>query len=146
LAADTDGRLVRVMEECVDGEYQTFKSRDGAYVREHFFGRDPVLLERVSRMSDDEIWRLNRGGLDQQKVYAAYHDAVHHAGQPTVILAKTIKGYGMGGSGEGQMITHQAKKMTEEALLAYRDRFELPLTDEQVRHAEYYMPPEDSPE
>jgi pyruvate dehydrogenase E1 component len=146
LAADTDGRLVKVMEECVDGEYQTFKSRDGAYVREHFFGRDPVLLDRVSHMSDDEIWLLNRGGLDQQKVYAAYHDAVHVRGRPTVILAKTIKGYGMGVSGEGQMITHQAKKMTEDALLAFRDRFELPLTDEQVRAAEYYKPPEDSPE
>src|SRR2546421_1880482 len=146
LAADTDGRLVRVMEESVDGEYQTYKSRDGAYVREHFFGKDPVLLERVSQMSDDEIWLLNRGGLDQQKVYAAYHEAVGHTGQPTVILAKTIKGYGMGASGEGQMVTHQAKKMTEDALLAFRDRFELPLTDEQVRAAEYYKPPEDSPE
>ena len=146
LEADTDGRLVAVMNECVDGDYQTFKSRDGAYVREHFFGRDPVLLDRVSHMSDDEIWKLNRGGLDQQKVYAAYHEAAHHTGQPTVILAKTIKGYGMGVSGEGQMITHQAKKMTEEALLAYRDRFELPLTDEQVRRAEYYMPPENSDE
>ena len=146
LAADNDGRLVRVMEECVDGDYQTFKSRDGAYVREHFFGRDPVLLERVAHMSDDEIWLLNRGGHDQQKVYAAYHAAVNHQRQPTVILAKTIKGYGMGVSGEGQMITHQAKKMTEAALLAFRDRFELPLTDEQVRAAEYYKPPEDSPE
>jgi pyruvate dehydrogenase E1 component len=146
LAADTDGRLVKVMEECVDGEYQTFKSRDGAYVREHFFGRDPVLLERVEHMSDEEIWLLNRGGLDQQKVFAAYHDAVRHTGQPTVILAKTIKGYGMGVSGEGQMITHQAKKMTEDALLTFRDRFELPLTDDQVRAAEYYKPPEDSPE
>ncbi len=146
LAADTDGRLVKVMEECVDGEYQTFKSRDGAYVREQFFGRDPVLLERVSHMSDEEIWLLNRGGLDQQKVYAAYHDAVRHTGQPTVILAKTIKGYGMGASGEGQMITHQAKKMTEDALRVFRDRFELPLTDEQVRDAEYYKPPEDSAE
>ncbi len=146
LAADTDGRLVKVMEECVDGEYQTFKSRDGAYVREHFFGRDPVLLERVEHMSDEEIWLLNRGGLDQQKVYAAYHEAARHTGQPTVILAKTIKGYGMGVSGEGQMITHQAKKMTEDALLTFRDRFELPLTDEQVRAAEYYKPPEDSPE
>src|SRR5947209_7476942 len=146
LAEDTDGRLVRVMEESVDGEYQTYKSRDGAYVREHFFGKDPVLLERVAHMSDEEIWRLNRGGLDQQKVYAAYHEAARHVGQPTVILAKTIKGYGMGASGEGQMITHQAKKMTEDALLAFRDRFELPLTDEQVRKAEYYMPPEDSEE
>src|SRR5947199_3744531 len=146
LAADTDGRLVKVMEECVDGDYQTFKSRDGTYVREHFFGKDPVLLERVSGMSDDEIWLLNRGGLDQQKVYAAYHEAVRHTGQPTVILAKTIKGYGMGASGEGQMVTHQAKKMTEEALLAFRDRFELPLSDEQVRAAEYYKPPDDAPE
>ena len=146
LAEDTDGRLVKVMEDCVDGEYQTFKSRDGAYVREHFFGRDPVLLERVAHMSDEEIWLLNRGGLDQQKVYAAYHEAVRHTGQPTVIIAKTIKGYGMGASGEGQMITHQAKKMTEDALRAFRDRFELPLTDEQVRDAEYYKPPDDSPE
>ena len=146
LAADVDDRLVRVMEECVDGDYQTFKSRDGAYVREHFFGRDPVLLERVAHMSDDEIWLLNRGGHDQQKVYAAYHAAVRHRGQPTVILAKTIKGYGMGVSGEGQMITHQAKKMTEDALLQFRDRFELPLTDEQVRAAEYYKPPDDAPE
>ena len=146
LAADTDGALVRVMDECVDGEYQTFKSRDGAYVREHFFGRDPRLLKRVEHMSDDEIWRLNRGGHDQQKVYAAYHEAVRHTGQPTVILAKTIKGYGMGASGEGQMITHQAKKMTEDALLTFRDRFELPLTDEQVREVDYYRPPDDTPE
>ncbi len=146
LAEDSDGRLVKVMEESVDGEYQTYKSRDGAYVREYFFGKDPVLLERVSHMSDEEIWLLNRGGLDQQKVYAAYHEAVRHTGQPTVILAKTIKGYGMGVSGEGQMITHQAKKMTEDALLAFRDRFELPLSDEQVRAAEYYKPPDDSPE
>jgi pyruvate dehydrogenase E1 component len=146
LAQDTDGRLLKVMEDSLDGEYQTYKSRDGAYVREHFFGKDPVLLERVAHMSDDEIWLLNRGGLDQQKVYAAYYDAVRHKGQPTVILAKTIKGYGMGASGEGQMVTHQAKKMTEDALLAFRDRFELPLSDEQVQGAEYYKPPDDSPE
>jgi pyruvate dehydrogenase E1 component len=146
LAQDPDGRLVRVMDECVDGDYQTFKSRDGAYVREKFFGRDPVLLDRVKDMSDEEIWLLNRGGHDQQKVFAAYHAAVNHSGQPTVVLAKTIKGYGMGVSGEGQMITHQAKKMTEEALLAFRDRFELPLSDEQARAAEYYRPPEDSAE
>jgi pyruvate dehydrogenase E1 component len=146
LAQDLDGRLGRVMEECVDGDYQTFKSRDGGYVREHFFGRDPALLERVKDMSDEDIWRLNRGGHDQQKVYAAYHAAVNHTGQPTVILAKTIKGYGMGVSGEGQMITHQAKKMTEDALLTFRDRFELPLGDEAVRNAEYYKPPDDSPE
>jgi pyruvate dehydrogenase E1 component len=146
LAADVDGALVKVMEDVVDGDYQTFKSRDGAFVREHFFGRDPRLLERVAHMSDDEIWLLNRGGHDQQKVYAAYDAAVKHTGAPTVILAKTIKGYGMGVSGEGQMITHQAKKMTEAALVAFRDRFDLPLTDEQVRDAEYYKPPADSPE
>jgi pyruvate dehydrogenase E1 component len=146
LAADRDGALVKVMEDCVDGDYQTFKSRDGAYVREHFFGRDPRLLERVAHMSDEEIWLLNRGGHDQRKVYAAYDSAVRRTGQPTVILAKTIKGYGMGVSGEGQMITHQAKKMTEAAMLAFRDRFELPLTDQQVRDAEYYKPPDDSPE
>src|SRR5947209_1534861 len=146
LAADHDHRLLHVMTECVDGDYQTFKSRDGGYVREHFFGRDAVLAERVADMSDEEIWLLNRGGHDQQKVYAAYHEAVRHRGQPTVILAKTIKGYGMGDSGEGQMITHQAKKMTEAALLRFRDRFELPLTDAQVRSAEYYKPPPGSPE
>jgi pyruvate dehydrogenase E1 component len=146
LAADSDGALVKVMEDCVDGDYQTFKSRDGAYVREHFFGRDPRVLERVKDMSDEEIWMLNRGGHDQQKVFAAYDAAVKHTGQPTVILAKTIKGYGMGVSGEGQMITHQAKKMTDAALLAFRDRFELPLTDAQVRDAEYYKPPDDSAE
>jgi pyruvate dehydrogenase E1 component len=146
LADDVDGALVKIMEDCVDGDYQTFKSRDGAYVRENFFGRDPRVLERVSDMSDEEIWLLNRGGHDQQKVYAAYDAAVRHTGQPTVILAKTIKGYGMGVAGEGQMITHQAKKMTEAALLAFRDRFELPLTDAQVRDAQYYRPPDDSPE
>ncbi|MDQ6729631.1 MAG: pyruvate dehydrogenase (acetyl-transferring), homodimeric type, partial [Actinomycetota bacterium] len=146
LAADTDGALVKVMEDCVDGDYQTFKSRDGAYVREKFFGRDPRLLDRVAHMSDAEIWMLNRGGHDQQKVFAAYDAAVRNTGSPTVILAKTIKGYGMGVSGEGQMITHQAKKMTEAALMAFRDRFELPLTDAQVRDAEYYLPPADAPE
>ncbi|MGH2861066.1 MAG: pyruvate dehydrogenase (acetyl-transferring), homodimeric type [Solirubrobacteraceae bacterium] len=146
LEADSDGRLVHVMNESVDGEYQAYKSRDGAYVREHFFGKDPVLLERVAHMSDEEIWQLNRGGLDQQKVYSAYSSAVRETGRPTVILAKTIKGYGMGASGEGQMIAHQAKKMAEDALLAFRDRFELPLSDEQVRAAEYYKPPDDSPE
>ncbi len=146
LEADIDGRLVHVMNESVDGEYQTYKSRDGKFVREHFFGKDPVLLDRVSHMTDDEIWQLNRGGLDQQKVYSAYAEAARQIGRPTVILAKTIKGYGMGASGEGQMIAHQAKKMAEEALLAFRDRFELPLTDEQVRAAEYYKPPADAPE
>src|SRR5436190_4432293 len=134
LADDHDGLLRRRMEEAVDGDYQTYKSRNGAYVREHFFGGAPGLAERVAHMTDDEIWALNRGGLDAQKVYAAYAAAARHKGQPTVILAKTIKGYGMGTAGEGQNITHQQKKMNEEALLAFRDRFELPLTDEQVRN------------
>jgi pyruvate dehydrogenase E1 component len=138
--------LRRRMEEAVDGDYQTYKSRNGAFVREHFFGGMPGLAERVAHMTDDEIWALNRGGLDARKVYAAYAEAVAHKGQPTVILAKTIKGYGMGTAGEGQNITHQQKKMNEDALRAFRDRFELPLSDEQVRNYEYYKPPDDSPE
>ena len=146
LAADHTGILRRRMEECVDGEYQTFKSRDGAYVREEFFGTYPELAEMVADMSDDEIWQLNRGGLDAEKVYAAYAEAVRHTGQPTVILAKTIKGYGMGEAGEGQNITHQQKKMTDQALLAFRDRFALSLTDEQVAAKAFYRPPDDSPE
>ena len=146
LDADTDGLLRRRMEEAVDGEYQTFKSRDGAYVREHFFGAYPELKKRIEHMSDAEVWGLNRGGHSPRKVYAAYHAAVHHVGQPTVILAKTIKGYGMGRAGEGQNITHQAKKMNEEALIAFRDRFQVPLTDEQARDAVFYRPPADSEE
>ncbi|UGS35122.1 pyruvate dehydrogenase (acetyl-transferring), homodimeric type [Capillimicrobium parvum] len=146
LAADTDGLLRARMMECVDGDYQTFKSRDGAYVREYFFGARPELAAMVADWSDDEIWSLNRGGHDPHKVYAAYAAAKRHTGQPTVILAKTIKGYGMGEAGEGQNITHQQKKMTENALLAYRDRFGLPLTDDQVRNAEFYKPAADSPE
>ncbi len=133
LAADSEGLLVKRMEEAVDGEYQVFKSRDGAYVREHFFGADPELARMVEDWSDAEIFSLNRGGHDPQKVYNAYAQAVAHTGQPTVILAKTIKGYGMGESGEGQNITHQAKKMNEKALFAFRDRFGLDLTDDEVR-------------
>ncbi|MCW3001134.1 MAG: aceE, partial [Conexibacter sp.] len=144
--ADTEGRLIKRMEECVDGEYQTFKSRDGAYVREHFFGADPELARMVEDWTDAEIWSLNRGGHDPQKVYAAYAEAVAHTGQPTVILAKTIKGYGMGESGEGQNITHQQKKMNEKALFAFRDRFELDLTDDEVRNVSFHKPPDDAPE
>jgi pyruvate dehydrogenase E1 component len=146
LIAAGDGLLLQRMEEVVDGEYQVFKARDGAYVREHFFGKYPELKDMVANMSDDEIWALNRGGHDPQKVYAAYAAAMKHTGQPTVVLAKTIKGYGMGEAGEGMNITHQAKKMTENALLAFRDRFKLPLTDEQVRDAVFYKPSDDSPE
>jgi pyruvate dehydrogenase E1 component len=146
LAADTDGELVRRMDEALDGDYQTYKSRNGAYVREHFFGASPALRELVADLSDEQVWALNRGGHDPRKVFAAYQAASEHRGQPTVILAKTIKGYGMGVAGEGQNITHQQKKMTEEALLAFRDRFELPLSDEQARAGDLYLPPPDSPE
>ena len=146
LAADTEGRLVKRMEEAVDGEYQVFKSRDGAYVREHFFGADPELARMVEDWSDAEIFSLNRGGHDPQKVYNAYAQAVARTGQPTVILAKTIKGYGMGESGEGQNITHQAKKMNEKALFAFRDRFGLDLTDDEVRDVSFHKPPDDAPE
>jgi pyruvate dehydrogenase E1 component len=147
LAADEDGRLVRRMEEAVDGEYQAYKARDGAYVRENFFGADPELAKRVEDMSDEEIWALNRGGHDVRKVYAAYHAAQNHTGQPTVILAKTVKGYGMGvAAGEGQNITHQQKKMNEEALFAFRDRFDLEISDEDVRNVAFFRPDENSDE
>src|ERR687890_2037944 len=145
LAADHDGLLVRRMEEAVDGEYQTYKSRNGAFVREKFFGAYPELAERVAHMSDQDIWLLNRGGHDPRKVYAAYAAAVEHTGAPTVILAKTIKGYGMGEAGEGQNITHQQKKMTENALFAFRDRFGLEISDDEVRAASFHKPPDDHP-
>ena len=146
LMRDTKGLLKRRMEEAVDGEYQAFKAKGGAYTREHFFGKYDDLRAMVSNMSDEDIWRLNRGGHDPHKVYAAYAAATKHAGQPTVILAKTVKGYGMGEAGEGQNITHQQKKIGEESLLSFRDRFRIPLTDEQVATAPYYRPPDDSPE
>src|SRR6476620_8936247 len=144
LAQDHEGHLLARMNEALDGDYQTYKSRNGAYVREHFFGVKPELRAMVADMSDEEIWALNRGGLDQRKVHAAYKAATEHHGQPTVILAKTIKGYGMGEAGEGQNITHQQKKMNEAALLAFRDRFELELTDQQVKDISFYKPPEGS--
>ena len=146
LADDHDGRLRARMDEAVDGEYQTYKSRSGAYVREHFFGADPVLLERVKDMTDEDIWALNRGGHDPVKVHAAYAAAMETTGRPTVILAKTIKGYGMGEAGEGQNITHQQKKMTEESLRAFRDRFGLELSDEQIGSRDFFRPPDDSAE
>jgi pyruvate dehydrogenase E1 component len=130
-ARDTKGILVRRMMEAIDGEYQTFKSKDGAYVREHFFNT-PELKELVADWSDEEIWNLNRGGHDPHKVYAAFHRAVNHKGQPTVILAKTIKGYGMGESGEAQNITHQQKKMSLESIRRFRDRFQIPVPDDKL--------------
>ena len=146
LAKDTKGLLQKRMMECVDGEYQTFKSRDGSYVRKHFFGKYPELLEMVANMSDDDIWRLNRGGHDPHKVYAAYASAVNHTGQPTVILAKTIKGYGMGEAGEAQNITHQQKKMGTISLKSFRDRFHLPVPDNEIEDLPYLMFEEGSPE
>ncbi len=146
LAMDKDGLLKKRMEECVDGEYQNFKQKGGAYTREHFFGKYPELKEMVAGMSDEDIWRLNRGGHDPRKVFAAYHAAVNHKGQPTVILAKTVKGYGMGTAGEAQNITHQQKSMDMASLKKFRDRFDLPLTDEQVENMSFYKPADDSPE
>ena len=145
-AKDKDGILLKRMEEAVDGEYQKMKSRDGAYVREHFFGKYPELRAMVANMSDADIWRLNRGGHDPHKVYAAYASAVKHKGQPTVILAKTVKGYGMGAVGEGKNIAHQQKKMPIEALRQFRDRFNIPIPDDKLAELPYYKPADDSPE
>lgn len=146
LAKDKDGLLVKRMEEVLDGDYQNYIVKDGAYVRQDFFGKYPELLEMVKDMSDEELWHLNRGGHDTHKVYAAYHAAVHHKGQPTVILAKTVKGYGMGTAGEGQNITHQQKKMEIQELKAFRDRFDIPVSDKEIEHLPFYKPSKDSPE
>ena len=146
LARDKSGLLLMRMEECVDGEYQDFKSKSGAYIRDHFFGKYDELKELVADMSDDAIWSLTRGGHDPVKVFAAYASAVKHTGQPTVILPKTVKGYGMGESGEGQMIAHQAKKMTQDALRGFRDRFGIPVADEDLAKVPFIKLPEDSPE
>ncbi len=146
LARDTQGLLKQRMEEALDGEYQAFKSKDGAFVREHFFGKYPELAAMVANMTDEDIWRLNRGGHDPHKVYAAYAQAAAHRGQPTVILAKTVKGYGMGESGEGQNTTHSQKKITDESLLEFRDRFRIPLEDEAVLACKFFHPGDDSPE
>jgi pyruvate dehydrogenase E1 component len=146
IAKDKSGKLLERMERAVDGDYQAYKAKGGAYVREHFFGTDPELRALVEKMSDDDIWQLNRGGHDPGKIYAAYHSAVHHAGQPTVILAKTVKGYGMGEAGEGQNFTHQQKKLGEEALRRFRDRYRIPIPDDQIQEAPFYKPEPDSPE
>lgn len=145
-AKDKKGLLPRLMMETIDGEYQNFRAKDGAYIREHFFAKYPELKELVADMTDEDIWRLRRGGHDIKKVYAAYQAAAQHTGQSTVILAKTIKGYGMGTAGEGQNITHQQKKMTHEQLLAFRDRFKLPLSDEEVENLSFHHPGAQSPE
>ncbi len=145
-ARDATGIMQKRMEECLDGDYQAYKANNGAYVREHFFGQYPELKKLVENYSDEEIWRLNRGGHDPQKVFAAYAQAVAGNGAPTVILAKTIKGYGMGAAGEGQNITHQQKKMSIEHLRAFRDRFSIPISDDKISEIPFYRPEESSPE
>src|SRR3954468_18924816 len=146
LARDKDGVLKKIMMDTVDGDYQAFKANDGAFVRKNFFGRDPKALEMVSKMSDDDIWRLQRGGHDPQKVYAAYHKAVNHKGQPTVMLIKTVKGFGMGKSAEGRNTAHQAKKLTDEDIKAFRDRFNIPVPDDKLADIPFYKPEEHTPE
>ncbi|MCP4429918.1 MAG: pyruvate dehydrogenase (acetyl-transferring), homodimeric type [Gammaproteobacteria bacterium] len=146
LAKDKDGLLQKRMEEALDGEYQSYKAKGGAYTREFFFGKYPELKEMVADMSDEDIWRLNRGGHDPHKVYAAYAEAIEHKDRPTVILAKTVKGYGMGEAGEGQNITHSQKKMGEQALKAFRDRFNIPISDDEISETPFYRFPEGSVE
>jgi pyruvate dehydrogenase E1 component len=146
LARDRSGRLVQLMNECVDGDYQTFKANDGAHVRENFFGRYPETAALVADWTDEQIWDLQRGGHDPRKVYAAYAAAVAHKGEPTVVLAKTIKGYGMGSSGEAQNIAHQQKHLDVKAMRKFRDRFAIPVSDADLPNVPFYRPPEDSPE
>ncbi|MBP8007568.1 MAG: pyruvate dehydrogenase (acetyl-transferring), homodimeric type [Thiopseudomonas sp.] len=144
-AKDTEGVMQKRMDEALDGDYQNYKANDGAFVRKDFFGADPKLAEMVADLSDAEIWNLNRGGHDPFKVYAAYHAAVNHTGQPTVILAKTIKGYGTG-TGEAQNIAHNVKKVDLESLKGFRDRFDIPVSDENLESLPFYRPAENSPE
>ena len=146
LAADHKGLLVRRMEEAVDGDYQKYSVEPGSYTRKHFFGKYPDLVEMVNHLTDDQIHKLLRGGHDPQKVYAAYKSAVDHKGSPTVILAKTVKGYGLGEAGEGRNVTHQQKKLNERELREFRTRFDIPLADEEVVETPFYRPPLDSPE
>ncbi|NBW01583.1 MAG: pyruvate dehydrogenase (acetyl-transferring), homodimeric type, partial [Betaproteobacteria bacterium] len=146
LAKDKEGLLQQVMMDTVDGEYQNYKANDGAYVRKHFFGKHPKLLEMVSRMSDDDIWRLNRGGHDPHKIYAAFSAASQHKGQPTVILVKTIKGYGMGKVAEGRNTAHQTKKLDDMTIHEFRDRFGIPIPDDKLHDIPFYKPADDAPE
>src|SRR4051812_17193688 len=146
IARDHSGKLLQLMEECLDGDYQAFKSRDGAFVRKEFFGRYPETAAMVADWTDDEIWSLTRGGHDPMKVYTAYKTATETKNQPTVILAKTVKGYGMGEAMEGQNIAHQAKKMKGEHIRAFRDRFHVGIADAQLEDVPFFRPPEDSPE
>jgi len=146
LARDRQGLLQQIMEECVDGEYQNFKSKGGDYVREHFFGKYPETKEMVANMSDEDIWRLNRGGHDARKVFSAYQKAVNHRERPTIILAKTVKGFGLGSVAEGQNTAHQQKKLDLNALKEFRDRFNIPITDKKLKDVPYFMPKKNSQE
>ncbi|WP_298932143.1 pyruvate dehydrogenase (acetyl-transferring), homodimeric type [uncultured Ramlibacter sp.] len=146
LARDKEGILRKVMMDTVDGDYQAMKANDGAFVRKNFFGRHPKALEMVAKMSDEDIWRLQRGGHDPQKVYAAFHKAVNHKGQPTVLLVKTVKGFGMGKSGEGRNTAHQTKKLGDDDIRAFRDRFNIPIPDEQLAEVPFYKPADHTPE
>src|SRR5213078_2121396 len=134
------------MEEAVDGDYQKYSVEPGSYTRKHFFGKHPELLEMVNHLTDDQIRKLLRGGHDTRKMYAAYKAAVEHKGQPTVILAKTVKGYGLGEAGEGRNISHQQKKMNEKELREFRARFNIPMSDDVIVDTPFYRPPADSPE
>ena len=146
LARDRQGLLQQIMEECVDGEYQNFKSKGGDYVREHFFGKYPETKEMVANMSDEDIWRLNRGGHDARKVFSAYQKAINHRERPTIILAKTVKGFGLGSVAEGQNTAHQQKKLDLNALKEFRDRFNIPITDKKLKDVPYFMPKKNSQE
>ncbi|HXE51070.1 MAG TPA: pyruvate dehydrogenase (acetyl-transferring), homodimeric type, partial [Ramlibacter sp.] len=146
LARDKDGILRKIMMDTLDGDYQAMKANDGAYVRKNFFGRHPKTLEMVARMSDEEIWRLQRGGHDPQKVYAAFHRAVNHQGQPSVLLIKTVKGFGMGSAGEAKNIAHQAKKLNDDDIRTFRDRFNIPIPDEKLAEIPFYKPEDHTPE
>ena len=150
LAEDREGHLLRRMEEVVDGQYQKYKTGSGAesgrYIRQHFFGEAPRLLELVKHLSDEQLYKLRRGGHDPKKVYNAYKAAFDHKGAPSVILAKTIKGYGLGETGEGKNITHQQKKLNEEELREFRSRFNIPISDDEVAEAPFYRPADNSPE
>jgi pyruvate dehydrogenase E1 component len=146
LAKDKDGILQRVMMETVDGEYQNYKAKDGAYVRKNFFGKHPELLKMVANMTDDDIWRLTRGGHDPHKIYAAFKNAQDNKGSPTVLLVKTVKGFGMGKSGEARNTAHQTKKLDDEAIREMRDRFAIPIPDDQLADIPFFKPADDSPE
>ncbi|WP_291743008.1 pyruvate dehydrogenase (acetyl-transferring), homodimeric type [Limnobacter sp. UBA1615] len=146
LYRDTEGKLRELMEETVDGDYQNFKAKGGAYTREHFFGKYPETEEMVANLSDEDIWRLNRGGHDPHKVHAAYDAAMKHEGQPTVILAKTVKGFGMGKVGQGKNTTHQQKKLDIQSIKEFRDRFNIPVSDDIIEDVPFYKPADDAPE